>query len=208
MRERFRDAARAAILDVAEQVLVRDGLATARIDVIASESGVSVGTIYNLFGDRAGLVGAILELRGHELHELLDVTLNDRALTSFDDKLGALVRALFAYFRERWAFFRMLTQAEHAPEGKAHGTRMSRDTTQRVVLQFTSLIEQGQAEGRVRAIDPEYAAVALLGLLKAAVEVEATLDRGVLGEARADQVLDLFLHGAGQNVVSKRGRNA
>ena len=66
LRERFREQARAEILAAARRVFTQEGIEESRIDVVAAEAGVSVGTIYNLYGDRAGLVAAVA-------HRALDV---------------------------------------------------------------------------------------------------------------------------------------
>ena len=60
LRERFREQARVEILAAARRVFTQEGIEESRIDVVAAEAGVSVGTIYNLYGDRAGLVAAVL----------------------------------------------------------------------------------------------------------------------------------------------------
>lgn len=56
-----RAAKRRAILDGALEVFARDGYARASIDAIAEASDVSTRTIYNHFGDKAGLFEAVVE---------------------------------------------------------------------------------------------------------------------------------------------------
>ena len=45
LRQRFREQAREEALDAALRIFVRDGLVEARIDAIAADAGVSVGTL-------------------------------------------------------------------------------------------------------------------------------------------------------------------
>ncbi len=52
---------RAAILDAAEQSFRRDGYRGSRIEVIAEDADVSIGSIYNHFGDKDGLYAALAE---------------------------------------------------------------------------------------------------------------------------------------------------
>lgn len=52
---------RQAILEGAANVFARDGYARASVDAIASEARVSTRTLYNHFGDKAGLFAAVLE---------------------------------------------------------------------------------------------------------------------------------------------------
>ena len=56
-------ANRARILCVARRVLREEGLGAASIDRIAAEAGVGKGTVFRRFGDRAGLMTALLDER-------------------------------------------------------------------------------------------------------------------------------------------------
>ncbi|MFI7059956.1 TetR/AcrR family transcriptional regulator [Kribbella sp. NPDC050124] len=52
---------RQEVLAGALTVFARDGYARASIDVIAAEAGVSTRTLYNHFGDKAGLFRAVIQ---------------------------------------------------------------------------------------------------------------------------------------------------
>ena len=56
-----RAAKRQEVLAGALTVFARDGYARASIDVIAAEAGVSTRTLYNHFGDKAGLFRAVIQ---------------------------------------------------------------------------------------------------------------------------------------------------
>jgi AcrR family transcriptional regulator len=55
-----------ALLDAAERVLVRDGVAGVTVRAVASEAGVAPMGVYNRFGSKDGLVAAMV-IRGFEL---------------------------------------------------------------------------------------------------------------------------------------------
>ncbi|MBB5118894.1 TetR family transcriptional regulator [Streptomyces eurocidicus] len=57
------DAARnrRRILDAATRIVARHGVRELTVDLVAGEAGIGVGTIYRRFGDRAGLVFALLD---------------------------------------------------------------------------------------------------------------------------------------------------
>ncbi|RLU89267.1 TetR family transcriptional regulator [Streptomyces griseocarneus] len=57
------DAARnrRRILDAATRIVARHGVQELTVDLVAGEAGIGVGTIYRRFGDRAGLVFALLD---------------------------------------------------------------------------------------------------------------------------------------------------
>ncbi len=52
---------RAAMLDAAERAFMRDAYADVRIEDLAEEADVSVGSIYNLFANKDGLYLAVVE---------------------------------------------------------------------------------------------------------------------------------------------------
>lgn len=196
LRQRFRDAARTEILEAAERVFVRDGLMAARIDEIAAEAGVSVGTLYNLFKDRGGIVEALMTWRHGEFHESIDTALEARADEPFEARLRGFVEVLFSHFRQRWAFMRVIKQAEFAPDsaGCGHGPHKSREAFQQLFAQLGALMQQGVDEGVVRDLDAELALTAFMGLLRAAVDIPLLLDRPSF-DTTADQVVNLFLYG-------------
>lgn len=59
--DRRRAKTRAALLDAAEAAFARHGFAAARIDAIAAEADVSVGSIYGHFGSKDGLWSTLAE---------------------------------------------------------------------------------------------------------------------------------------------------
>ena len=54
-----------ALVDAAERVLVRDGLAAVTVRTVATEAGVAPMGVYNRFGNKDGLVAAVL-VRGFD----------------------------------------------------------------------------------------------------------------------------------------------
>ncbi|MEV7371682.1 helix-turn-helix domain-containing protein [Streptomyces sp. NPDC090301] len=67
------DAARnrRKILDVAARIVAAEGAADLSLDAVAKAADVGVGTVYRRFGDRAGLVFALLEDRERRFRETL-----------------------------------------------------------------------------------------------------------------------------------------
>ncbi|MFC7511693.1 TetR/AcrR family transcriptional regulator [Streptomyces thermocarboxydus] len=68
------DAARnrRKILDAAARLVAAEGAAGLSLDLVAKAADVGVGTVYRRFGDRAGLVFALLEDRERRFREKLD----------------------------------------------------------------------------------------------------------------------------------------
>jgi len=67
------DAARnrRAILDVAARLFRERGPEAVTLDEVAAEAGVGKGTIYRRFGDRSGLVMAVLDADDRELQDTI-----------------------------------------------------------------------------------------------------------------------------------------
>ena len=67
------DAARnrQRILDAAERLFTRDGVACTSMDAIAAEAGVGKGTLFRRFGDRPSLAHALLDSSEREFQERL-----------------------------------------------------------------------------------------------------------------------------------------
>ncbi len=92
LQQARQDAYRLVILDAAERVFAGRGFEGTRIQGIADEAGVSVGTIYSVFGSKSELFSAVLT---HRLPELLDIT--RKAAIQATTTLGRLTEGLDAY---------------------------------------------------------------------------------------------------------------
>ena len=68
LKEARQKAYRQVILSAAERVFANYGFEAAKIQMIAEEADVSVGTIYSVFGSKSELFGVVLT---HRLPELL-----------------------------------------------------------------------------------------------------------------------------------------
>lgn len=97
---------REAILSAARELFLRDGFDRTSMDAISSAANVSKRTVYDYFGDKAHLLGAVLEAAAeatlNTLRETLDHHLSDtaairtqpaleRALMDFAIDLGTVV---------------------------------------------------------------------------------------------------------------------
>jgi AcrR family transcriptional regulator len=71
LRHERADAARnhATILDAAEQLVAANGAAAVTMDQVASAAGVGKGTLFRHFGDRCGLMRALLDERERAFQE-------------------------------------------------------------------------------------------------------------------------------------------
>src|SRR5919204_2563692 len=91
-RERRRSRAMSAVLEAAERHLLERGYEDAKVDTIAGDADVAVGSIYNYFGSKEGLYAALLEraLERFELYMGEDRELELSALEQVLDTAGRL----------------------------------------------------------------------------------------------------------------------
>lgn len=193
LRQRFREQAREEILAAARRVFARDGI-DARIDAVAAEAGVSVGTIYNLYGDRAGLLVAVTDRGREELAALVQDYFAGTAEAPFEERLRGLVRLLLGHMRAHWNALRMLAQAEEARCGP--GPRPTPAMIRAVHGRMSELVRQGIASGALAPVDPHVAACALMGAVRTTIDVDLNLGLDAPTDARADAIVTLFLEGA------------
>lgn len=92
LKEARRKAYRQVIVEAAERVFADRGFEAAKIHNIADEAGVSVGTIYSVFGSKSELFSVVLT---HRLPELLQLC-RDAAIHA-STSLDRLVEGLNAY---------------------------------------------------------------------------------------------------------------
>ena len=103
VREKARAMYRDAVLEAAEQVFSLEGIRGSRIQDIATQAGVSVGTVYNHFAQKEDIVVALMVKHDHELILAFTARNNDPsdfagALRSRHDRLLRLVEKHIRFY--------------------------------------------------------------------------------------------------------------
>ncbi|WP_413806587.1 TetR/AcrR family transcriptional regulator [Streptomyces sp. OE57] len=135
-------ANRAALLDAAERVLLRDGPAVP-LDVVAREAGVGIATLYRNFADREELYAAVV----HRSYELV-AALAQEAEDSAAPPLDALAGFLHGLLAERHHLALPLLGAPGPPgppfadEADPLGARISRS--------LAAVLKRGVGDGSIR----------------------------------------------------------
>ncbi len=152
-----------AILSGALEVFARDGYTRASIDAIAAEATVSTRTIYNHFGDKAGLFAAVIQESATQVADA-QVALIDRHLWKVTDLESDLVdfgRA-WATPMPNYAVHRALVrqinaEVSHIPPAAIDVWQKTGPLRVRAALggRFRQLAEQG----RLSIDDPDRAAL-------------------------------------------------
>ncbi|HSN15098.1 MAG TPA: TetR/AcrR family transcriptional regulator [Anaeromyxobacteraceae bacterium] len=112
LRERLREETSSVILAAAEQVIGEDGVHAARMERIAARAGVSVGTVYNYFTDRASLLQALFDKRAAGMQEKLERALAAVSGRPAQEQVEAILGGMVEHGRSHGAFFAAL-MAEH-----------------------------------------------------------------------------------------------
>jgi AcrR family transcriptional regulator len=167
-KQRVREAKQAAyrelVLEAAERVFAARGYEDAKIEQIARESQLSLGTLYTVFAGKSEIFQAV-----HEQHdaELLRCGLEPaRGVADPLEALVAGVRGYTRYFVEHPAFLRM-TLREGATWGTEQAVARSRMRTQawkRGVAMLGLAIERCSEAGLVHESDPTLLARMLIAM--------------------------------------------
>ena len=157
-----RDARREAILDVAQQVFLEEGLAAASMSSIASRLGGSKGTLYNYFKSKDELFEAYVQRRC--IFNLQEIHSGPIVDGSVEDGLIQLGRSYLRHIlsEESLRHFRLITaESERNPEiGRAFYEAGPKRGAERLAAQLALWAQ----EGRLKLKDPLVAAHHFLGL--------------------------------------------
>ena len=189
-----------AILAAAEEVFAAQGLHAARMEAIAAQAGVAVGTLYNHFKDRDALLASLVDARRTELLERLERALAGSTGQPFPAQLRLFVGALIEHLEEHKPFLTIIMEGETAsPPRTVHGVGRSRDLMRQVYDKAVELVQRGVAQKVLRHEDAEIFPTLLMGMMKGCMLRRlyyAGPDEAPKGR-RADQIVRFFLKGAG-----------
>lgn len=150
-RERNVAARRQRILDAARAILVRDGMAGLSMRRLATESGLAVKTLYNLWGDRAGILRALVD----QAMDRMDLALEREApLADPLERCRAVVTVTVRQLVADEAVSRSMVLAYY--QGLGEQTRPSRRVTHRASQMQAVAIRAAVAQGLLRdRLDPD-----------------------------------------------------
>ncbi|MBS2027880.1 MAG: TetR/AcrR family transcriptional regulator [Deltaproteobacteria bacterium] len=202
LRERFREATNEAILAAAEKVFAAQGLSAAKMEAIAGEAGVAVGTLYNHFQDRESLLVELVAHRRQQMVDRMDKALATTERQPFQEQLRALLTALCEHLEAHQAFLAIWMECEASRSQNlrqllGNPNRELRHADE-IFRRVETLVRRGLREKALRAEGAEIYPAMLMGMFKgfmvrrlANPELHKPLD------LRVDQMTQFFLHGAG-----------
>ena len=180
------------ILEAARRVIASDGLADASMERIASEAGISKGTIYLYFDSKETLLGRAAE---QVVADLLRRTRGAVQRTrGVRRKLEQAVRVGLDHSAEHRAFLQAL-QIDGALRERSTAETAG-DKLHAYLRLISGLIDRGVRSGAFRAIDSRWTARCLLEMMRTA-RLEDQSDGAPDRESTADEIVALLLHGIG-----------
>lgn len=151
------------ILDSAYKAFAREGYHGTTMDKIASRIGVTKGTLYLYFKDKADLFTSVLEDRILKLESAISESLKN--CKDPEEKLLAVLKEFGRYGRRERHFFSMLYRSAPLPSKvrKLIGDRVS-PIKDRIELEVSSIMEEGIRAGKFKPLQPRSLAIAFLGM--------------------------------------------
>lgn len=187
-----------AILQAAQNVFGRKGVASATLEEIAKEAKTDVRSLKSLYPKVDDLVNEIFDRDVTDTYELFTKIINDRGKA--DIKLTRLVRELLSRYQRSYPLFQLLSSGmeEHTADDQYLRAHLKKDILDRF-RQNTAilgrLIAQGQSENLFTDVDPVEAAYVLRGMISAAMKYLRAYNREEDIRDHADVVMRIFLKG-------------
>jgi AcrR family transcriptional regulator len=153
LQEARRQAYQKVILDAAERVFADHGFDAAKIQTVADEAGVSVGTIYSVFGSKSELFSTVLTRRLPDLLEL-STAASQKGDTPFESLIEGL-DAYIVYLLEHPDYLR-IHLGEHAwGLGPTRASAEQLTAWRQGLAMETAILKGAMEEGLVIEDDPE-----------------------------------------------------
>ncbi len=102
----------AAILEATARILEAEGLEAANTNAIAERAGVSVGSLYQYFPDKAAIFAELIIASETELGDMLEALVSSTGAQTLEERLALLVRAGVAQQMARPQLARLLDYLE------------------------------------------------------------------------------------------------
>jgi len=184
-RSRQRADARRAILDATESLLVEGGYESFSIRRLVERCGYTAPTIYHYFGDKPGLLDALLEEVFQKLVRLI------RRVPATDDAiqyLRALAGAFVRFGLENPTHYRLLTQPRDPASNPPRSAEQVRELLEKPWLELWEA-------GRLRSGDARSASQALWALSDGLIHLRAGRPDHDWSKFLVDDSIDALLRG-------------
>ncbi len=191
-RTRRRAQTGGAILDAAELLFLTRGFEATTIESLSEEADVAIGSIYGHFGGKEGVYAALVD-RALEL----DARYCDEGWASGTDPVGRLLgigEGYLRFAREHPGHFRLF---RFPPAGgptngpAAIAAARGAERVRSEVVRMAGAVREAVAQGTVRAVDPDRAAVFLWAAWDGVIAAHVLPGNMDLSEREFEEVLAL-----------------
>ena len=184
-RSQHRADARRAILDATESLLAEEGYESFSIRRLVERCGYTAPTIYHYFGDKPGLLDALLEEVFQKLVRLI------RRVPASDDAieyLRALARAFVRFGLRNPTHYRLLTQPRDPASQPPRSVEAVRELLEKPWLELWEA-------GRLRSGDARSASQSLWALCDGLIHLRAARPDHDWSKFLVDDSIDALLRG-------------
>ncbi|MEO1168055.1 MAG: TetR/AcrR family transcriptional regulator [Pseudomonadota bacterium] len=180
-----------AIIDAAREAFFGEGYSAASIERIAEHAGVSKVTIYKRFGDKAGLLEALVRRQAQNMTTAIGDA--NRAAETIEAKLVNFGFTLMSFLFDESHFHfdsMLIIERERQPEAAQRFFDAGPGTMRR---ELTAILAAAHKRGDVAIAKPQRAAEDLLSLWKGFADME--LRFGVAEKPSPAQIKNHVRHG-------------
>jgi AcrR family transcriptional regulator len=199
-KERERLARRAEILDAAKKVFAKKGYHEATIAEIATEAELAQGTIYLYFESKDHLFFSLIEEKIDELTEAVSEVIESDEEDTIK-KIENVVRTQLEFFENDKDFFTLLS-SERSHRFDLHIKAEQKQWLKQRYHGYVSLvakpIETAIMEGKLKAMDKDKLAYALIGMVSSLISQSILMGKEEGLTANLHLIMEIFLKGAGR----------
>jgi AcrR family transcriptional regulator len=184
-REQNRADARRAILEATETILVEEGYDAFSMRKLVDRCGYTAPTIYNHFGDKTGLIDALLEERFSRLLRRLQRVAKGGDPVAY---LALLARAFLRFGTDYPSHYQLLTAGSSSDRPPPPSAERARNLMEAPILALAE-------EGRLRSTDCDALLQTLWALLHGIISLTTSRPDYEWSRELIDTAIDTFLNG-------------
>lgn len=186
---------RAEILAQAERIFAAKGYSATTMAEIAEASGFAIGSLYQFFQGKEHLYESLITEKIAKFQE--EIRRSCSTAQTASDRVGAIVRTHFSLLVTYENLFSILIKWEgiHQEDKRPNLLEKLLENYRGYVDFIESVLREGQVQGEFPAVEPRFAAIALIGMIDAfAFNWLISADRGPFQD-RSEVLLNLFFRG-------------
>lgn len=159
-REAVADLRRQQILEASLRVFGKKGFSAARIQDVATESGIAKGTVYLYFSSKEEIYAAAVIHALEQLSALIEERLN--GVKGFRKRLAYFIALRLEFWRGHKSLYRMILTVGREPQHR----KQTHLLTQRVANSVRSLMDEAVKTGELKKQNLAPVALAVVDMMR------------------------------------------